>query len=50
MDFVEIEAAICGACDGKMPVVDRVEGAAKKCDAAGLVSCCSAALRLRCGQ
>ena len=50
VNLVEIEAAIRGACDGEMTVVDGIEGAAKQCNAAGLMSCCSAALRLRGGQ
>ena len=50
MNFVEIEATVGRASDGQVPVVNGIEGSAKKRDAAGLVSCCSAALRLRGGQ
>ena len=50
MDFVEIEAAVGGARDSEMSVVDGVERAAKNGDTAGLVPCCGAALRLRGGQ
>ncbi len=50
MDFVKIEAAVRGARDGEMSVVNGIEGAAKQSNAAGLMSCCSVALRLRGGQ
>ena len=50
MNFVEIEATVGRASDGQVPVVNGIEGSAKQRDAAGLVSCCSAALRLGGGQ
>jgi hypothetical protein len=50
MDFVEIETPISCACHCKMSIVDGVEGAAKQRNAAGLMSSCNAALRLRGGQ
>ena len=39
VNFVEIETAICGARDGKVAVVYGIEGTAKDCDAAGMMSC-----------
>jgi hypothetical protein len=50
MNFVEIEAAVGGARDSEMAVVDGIERAAKQGDAAGLMPCCNAPLRLRGGQ
>jgi len=49
MDFVEIETAIGGAGHGEMAAVNRVERAAKKCNAARM-KFCGGAVRLRCGQ
>jgi hypothetical protein len=49
MNFVEIKTAVGGAGDGEMAVVNRVERAAKKCDAARMMFC-GGAVRLRCGQ
>src|SRR5713101_7928984 len=50
MNFVEIEAVVGGARDSEMAVVDGIERAAKQGDAAGLMPCCNAPLRLRGGQ
>src|SRR5882672_3592473 len=49
MNFVEIEAAVGGAGDREMAVMDRVERAAKKRDAARMMFCGSA-VRLSGGQ
>ena len=49
MNFVEIEAAIGSARDGEMSVVDGVERAAKKRDAARMMFC-GRAVGLRGGQ
>ena len=49
MNFVEIEAAVRSARDGKMAVMNRVEGSAKKRDAARMMLC-GGAVRLRGGQ
>ncbi len=49
MNFVEIEAAVCGTGYGKMAIVNRIEGAAKNRDAAGMMFSGSA-VRLRGGQ
>jgi len=49
MDFVEIKTAIGGAGHGEMAVVNRVERAAKECNAARMMFC-GGAVRLRCGQ
>lgn len=50
MNFVEIEAAVRGAPNSKMAVVNWVERASKQRDAARMMPCCGAALRLRGGQ
>jgi hypothetical protein len=47
MDFIEIEAAVGGARDGKMAVVNRIEGAAEQRDTARMMLC-GGAMRLRC--
>jgi len=49
VEFVEIEAPVSGARDGKMAVVDRIEGTAKNRNTARLMFC-GGAVRLRCGQ
>ena len=49
MNFVEIEAAVGGAGDGEVAVVNRVEGAAKERDTAGMMFSGSA-VRLGGGQ
>jgi hypothetical protein len=49
MDFVEIETAVGGARDGKMAVVDGIEGAAKERDTARVMFS-GGAVRLRSGQ
>lgn len=49
MDFVEIEAAVGGASDGEVAIVNRIEGAAEQRDATR-VMLCGDAMRLRCGQ
>ena len=50
VNLIEIEAAVRSARDSKMSIVDGIERTAKQRDAAGLMSCCSVALRLRGGQ
>jgi len=47
VNFIKVESAVRGAPDRQVSVVNRVEGAAKKSDAAGLVLCRCTALRLR---
>jgi hypothetical protein len=42
MNFVEIEAAVRGARNGEVTIVNRIEGAAKKRDAARMMFCGSA--------
>jgi len=37
MDFVKVKAAVGRACDSKMAVMNRIEGAAKEGDAAGVM-------------
>jgi len=49
VEFVEIEAPVGGAGDGKMSVVDGVKGTAKNRDAARMMFC-GGAVRLRGGQ
>ena len=49
MNFVEIKTAVGGAGDGEMAVVNRVERAAKKRNAAGMMFY-GGAVRLRCRQ
>jgi len=49
VEFVEIEAPVGGARDGKMAVVDGVKGTAKNRDAARMMFC-GGAVRLRGGQ
>ena len=49
MEFVEIEAPVGGASNGKVAVVDGIEGAAENRNTARMVFC-SGAVRLRCGQ
>jgi len=46
----KLKRRVRGARDGEMSVVNGIEGAAKQSNAAGLMSCCSVALRLRGGQ
>jgi hypothetical protein len=50
MDFVEIETAVRGACDGEMSIVDGIERTTENRDPARLMSGSSAALCLRGGQ
>src|SRR5258707_5341068 len=50
MDSVKVEAAVGSARHGEMTVVNRIKRAAKQGDAAGVMPCCGAALRLRGGQ
>jgi hypothetical protein len=49
MDFVEIKTAVGGARDGKVAVVNGVEGTTKERDTAGMVFG-GGAMRLRGGQ
>jgi len=49
VEFVEIETPVGGAGDGKMAVVDGVEGTAENRDAARMMFC-GGAVRLRGGQ
>ena len=49
VNFVKIKTAVSSAGDGEMAVVNRVERAAKKCDAARMMFC-GGAVRLRGGQ
>ena len=49
MDFVEIETPVGGPGDGKVAIVNGIEGAAKKRDASWMVFC-GGAVRLRGGQ
>ena len=49
MNFVEIKTPIGGASDGKMAIVDGIEGAAKNRNTARMMPCGSA-VRLRYGQ
>ena len=49
VEFVEVEAPVGSAGDGKMAVVDGIEGAAENRNTARLVLCGSA-VRLRGGQ
>ena len=49
VEFVEIKAPVGGAGDGKMTVVDGIEGAAENRNTARMVLC-GGAVRLRCGQ
>src|SRR5207248_9709968 len=50
MNFIEIKAAIRGACNRQMSIVDGIERAAKQREAARVMFCCSAALGLRGSQ
>jgi len=49
VEFVEIEAPVGSAGDGKMAVVDGIEGTAENRNTARMMFC-SGAVRLRCGQ
>ena len=49
VEFVEIEAAVGGASNGEMAVVDGIEGAAENRNTARMVFC-GGAVRLRYGQ
>ena len=49
MDFVEIEATVGSAGDGKVAIVNWIEGAAEQRDTARMMLC-GGAMRLRCRQ
>ena len=49
MEFIEIKTPVGGARDGKMAVVDGVEGAAKNRNTTRMMFC-GRAVRLRYGQ
>jgi len=49
VELVEIEAPVGGAGDGKMTIVDGIEGASKNRNTARMMPC-GGAVRLRYGQ
>jgi hypothetical protein len=49
VEFIEVESPVGGAGNGKMAVVDGIEGTAKDCNTARMMFC-GGAVRLRGGQ